>query len=115
MAQLNDLLVMGQSSLLGPTTINSRLTVNDSIFVSNSINLINGADLVLRGSNAGTASDSGDLIFADANGTENARIWWDQTNQQLLHRIASGSQYRIYHTGNLQFSLSGTTLTITIP
>lgn len=125
MAQLNDLLVMGQSTLLGPVTVNNQLTLNAqltanaSIFTSRSLNITNGSDLILRGSATGAASDTGDIIFADANGTENARLWWDQSAKQLYHRItATGSACKIYHTGNLSFVLSTTnstndTLTIT--
>ena len=35
MAQLNDLLVMGPSTMLGPTTIQGNLTVNGSIKKNN--------------------------------------------------------------------------------
>ena len=65
MAQLNDLLVMGPSTLLGP------------INTYQSLHIHNGGDLRLRGSATGQSSDSGDIVFCDADNNENARVWWD--------------------------------------
>ena len=51
MAQLNDLLVMGQSSLLGPVNINNNVTINGSITFTNRI-IGNGSQLTNLNANA---------------------------------------------------------------
>lgn len=79
--------------------------------LTGSIHIGNGQDLYLKASGTGSGADPGDIVFANADGTELCRIWMDANNRKLLTRTNAGSAYPVMHSG--MFSLSGTTLTIT--
>jgi hypothetical protein len=71
-------------------TNNNQLT-NGAGYYSGTINL-GSSDLVMQG------SDPGDIVWKDASGTENHRIWAGSPNH-LTYRNNAGTAYAIVHTG----------------
>jgi hypothetical protein len=71
-------------------TNNNQLT-NGAGYYSGTINL-GSSDLVMQG------SDPGDIVWKDASGTENHRIWAGSPNH-LTYRNNAGTTYAIVHTG----------------
>ena len=138
MAQLNDLLVMGQSTLLGPVNIQNNLNVSNNTNIEGILTLkasqytdsrTEGYALNLRNSNVVGVNS---IYMADLSDVASEGIHFyrgENTVDTLWVKNGvpyftpnrtlgtNGTNYTIYHTGNLSFALSGTnntTLTITV-
>ena len=96
MAQLNDLLVMGQSTLLGPVNINSSITLRGHLYANNGLTWTN-ANWIAPGNITCTAGTGGSEFSFDMGAGTQWHVWSTPSSTSMLSCFADNKYVQVHH------------------